>query len=568
MDPTTADDPFSAASGGSSHGWQKVTSKRHRRAPPSQPHRAVPTSNGTHVFDSVELKAEERRRAIEAAAADALEVPNSAAARSPSSDDEAEAAGGDAAATEKKPKEKKPKEKKPKITVAEAAAKIDPDDLTAFLVDITGCYESQEDIQLMRFADYFGRTFAAVGSSQFPWTKTFKESPVAKIIDVPLCHISDPVYKTSVDWIAKKSAEPLGDFILWCLDSILADLASQQPAPKGSKKPVQQSSSKGQAALFVVLAMALRRKPDVLITLLPKLMDSPKYQGHEKFPVFVWVVGQASQGDLVAGMNAWVQYLLPLISGKANVNPQSRDLALQLVERILSGPKARSILLNGAVRKGERLVPPSALDLLMRATFPATQIKATERFSAIYPTLKELALAGSPGTKTTKQASLQLLPSAVKALQESNLELSKEAADVFIWCLVQNPECYKQWEKVHLDNIDASVAVLRKLSDEWKEYLVKLSPPNTLKVTLKNLRAKNEQALSGAVDASNQAAIKEADKYCKVILGKCTRGSSCIKGGVFVLMVAVAVGFAVSPDMQSLDWKKLHSIVSSSLQSF
>ncbi|KAJ6819885.1 uncharacterized protein M6B38_401765 [Iris pallida] len=232
-------------------------------------------------------------------------------------------------------------------------------------------------------------------------------------------------------------------------------------------------------------------------------------------------------------MNAWVQYLLPLISGKANVNPQSRDLALQLVERILSGPKARSILLNGAVRKGERLVPPSALDLLMRATFPATQIKATERFSAIYPTLKELALAGSPGTKTTKQASLQLLPSAVKALQESNLELSKEAADVFIWCLVQNPECYKQWEKVHLDNIDASVAVLRKLSDEWKEYLVKLSPPNTLKVTLKNLRAKNEQALSGAVDASNQAAIKEADKYCKVILGKCTRGSRLHQGWSF-----------------------------------
>lgn len=39
--------------------------------------------------------------------------------------------------------------------------------------------------------------------------------------------------------------------------------------------------------------------------------------------------------------------------------------------RILSGPKARTILLNGAVRKGDRLVPPSALDVLMRSTFPA-----------------------------------------------------------------------------------------------------------------------------------------------------------------------------------------------------
>lgn len=41
------------------------------------------------------------------------------------------------------------------------------------------------------------------------------------------------------------------------------------------------------------------------------------------------------------------------------------------VIRILSFPKARAILLNGAVKKGERLVPPSAFELLMRVTFPA-----------------------------------------------------------------------------------------------------------------------------------------------------------------------------------------------------
>lgn len=39
--------------------------------------------------------------------------------------------------------------------------------------------------------------------------------------------------------------------------------------------------------------------------------------------------------------------------------------------RILASPKARPILLNSAVRKGERVVPPSALELLMRFTFPA-----------------------------------------------------------------------------------------------------------------------------------------------------------------------------------------------------
>lgn len=76
-------------------------------------------------------------------------------------------------------------------------------------------------------------------------------------------------------------------------------------------------------------------------------------------------------------------------------NPQARDLILQLLERfvrglqvvysnifsgdyfwsmcmyrILSSPKARPVLLNGAVRKGERLVPSSAFDLLIHAAFP------------------------------------------------------------------------------------------------------------------------------------------------------------------------------------------------------
>jgi len=52
------------------------------------------------------------------------------------------------------------------------------------------------------------------------------------------------------------------------------------------------TSSKLQVAIFVVLALTLRRKPDILVSLLPKLRENPKYQGHEKFPVIVWVIGQ------------------------------------------------------------------------------------------------------------------------------------------------------------------------------------------------------------------------------------------------------------------------------------
>ncbi|KAI4991641.1 hypothetical protein ZWY2020_040027 [Hordeum vulgare] len=111
------------------------------------------------------------------------------------------------------------------------------------------------------------------------------------------------------------------------------------------------TNSKTQVAIFVVLALTLRRKPDVLINLSPKIVGNSKCLGQEKLPIIAWVINQASQGG----------------------NPQSRDLVLQLLERFLSTPnasKARAMLLNGAVRKGERVVPAGTLDLFMRCTFP------------------------------------------------------------------------------------------------------------------------------------------------------------------------------------------------------
>ncbi|KAE8806925.1 Proteasome subunit beta type-6 [Hordeum vulgare] len=61
------------------------------------------------------------------------------------------------------------------------------------------------------------------------------------------------------------------------------------------------------------------------------------------------------------------------------------------------------------------------------------EIFCAERFEVAYPIIKELALVGTPGSKAVKQASQQLLPLAVKAMQENNAELAKEATDVFIW---------------------------------------------------------------------------------------------------------------------------------------
>ncbi|XP_058079340.1 uncharacterized protein LOC131227556 [Magnolia sinica] len=557
------------------HGWQKVTyPKRQKRKTPSDPNGPTTTTHlptaGSSAFRSLEQQADERIRLrtlaeSQRAQAEIVSKPKPKPHAATSDDDDGdsdEAIDGHAenGTDVKKPKQKKPK--KPKITVADAASKIDASDLAAYLMDISTSYEANQDIQLKRFADYFARAFSSVSASQFPWAKILKESPVAKTMEIPLCYISEAVYKTSVDWIGQRSVEALGDFLIWSLDNILADLASIKGPVKGAKKSTQQVSLKAQVAIFVVVAMVLRRKPDALTNRLPDLKDNPKYQGQDKLPVIAWVIAQACQGDLVVGMHSWVQKLLPIVSGTSSCNPQSRDLILQLLERILSTPKARPILLNGAVRKGERLVPPFALELLMRATFPtpSSRVKATERFEKVYPTLKEVALAGSPGTKAMKQVSQQLLPLAVKAMSEENRELSDEAAGIFIWCLAQNIDCYKQWEKLHLENLEASVVVLRKLSDEWKEHSKKLSSVDTLRETVKSFKMKNEQALEEEADAGRLTLIKDVDKYCKVLLGRLTRRFGCCTvSGLCALTLAITLGAVlVSPNMETWDWKRLH----------
>ncbi|CAL5323705.1 unnamed protein product [Camellia sinensis] len=545
-------------------GWKTVSyQKRHRKksvkAPEafSDPQKLGSSATGD-VFRSIEQHSEERRHRLEAQrAAGENAVKLSGDDVEDGADVEAASSVDNGGAEAKKTKVKKPK--KPKVTVAEASAKIDASDLAAFLADITVSYESQQDIQLMRFADYFGRAFASVSASQFPWMKTFKESSVAKMVDIPISHISEAIYKASSDWLNQRSFEALGSFVLWSMDSIISDPAIHQGAAKGSKKVVQQAPSKSQVAIFVVLAMTLRRKPDVLISLMPAIREDAKYQGHDKLPVTVWVIAQASQGDLVVGLFMWINFLLPMLSSKSGCNPQARDLILQLVERILSAPKARPILLNGAVRKGERLVPPSSLEFLMRATFPASyaRVKSTERFEAVYPILKEIALTGSPGSKAMKQTTQQILQFALKATGEGVPNLSREASNIFIWCLTQNPDCYKDWDNLYLDNLEASIVVLKRLVDEWKEHSVKHPTVQPLKVTLASFRKKNEKALAADEDDDRKASLKDADKHCKVLMGRLSRTHGCMKIVVFV-SVALAVGAAyMSQNMQSWDLKEL-----------
>ncbi|GER37358.1 hypothetical protein STAS_13760 [Striga asiatica] len=594
-------DPIHLAEDTNNQGWQKVSyAKKQRKiqankaAPDSSSRLVLPNgSDKDSVFKGLEKHAEERRRKLEAQRAAAADYDDDdqiqvRSRKNRADDDDYEDDYGSSDAKENNlaevNKTKKPKKvKKPKVSVAEAATKIDADDLDTFLSSVSESFEGQQDIQLMRFADYFGRAFSAVTASQFPWLKLFRESAVAKLADVstdvsnplmdysdaqvPVSYVSESVYKTSVDWVSQRSIEALGNFVLWSLDGILADLATQQPGSKAPKKGGQQPSSKSQVAMFLALAIVLRKKPEALVTLLPKLRENVKYQGQDKLPLLAWMVVQASQGDLGLGLYLWVHIMLPILGGKSGSNPQTRDLVLQVVERILAAPKARGILINGAVRKGERLIPPAALELLLHVTFPPTsaRVKATERFEAIYPVLKEVALAGSPGSKAMKQVSQQIQAVTVKAAAEGIPALSQEATSIFLWCLTQSADCYKQWDKIYVDNIETSAAALKKLSDEWKTLSSKQSSPQALAETLKSFRQKNAQALSGGADVASQGYFKDADKYCKTILGKLSSSHGCLKTVAFTVVV-LAVGAAfVSPNLDALDWNNLSAFLNAQL---
>ncbi|KAJ8646644.1 hypothetical protein MRB53_008392 [Persea americana] len=578
-------------------GWQTVTyAKRRRKSQPSKPSPGLDPekssseafSDSSNVFRPLEQHSEEQIHLLnlpnlqesQKAVAETVSKskPSTSGAAGSSSDDGGDSDGEVARGAENKVEAKKRKEKKPKktkITISDAAEEIDASALAAFLADATKAYEEFHFLQLMRFADYFACAFSKISPSQFQWPKMLKESSVAMNSIMPLCYISEPVYKTSIEWISKRSANALGEFLMWSLDCALEDLAGQQSGAKSYKKSIKFPHSKALVGIFVGIAMVLRWKPDVLISQLPTLMDHPRYQGQDKIPLYVWVISQACAGDLGVGMHSWAQILLPYVSGNSSCNPQLRDLVLQLVERILSDPKARPVLFNGVVRKRLRLVPPHSLDMLMRVTFPApaSRIKATERFEAIYPALKELALAGSPGTKAMKQVSQQLLPLAAGAISESKLndpaenpELSKEAAVVFIWCLAQNADCYKQWEMLHFRNKEASVIVLQMLAGQWNDHAMRLAPLDNMKETLKSLRLKNRQMLAQVADPYWQACFKDANKYCEVILRRLTGRFSCMGSGVVVLTLAIATGaILLSPNMDLWDWKNLHIMISSSV---
>jgi hypothetical protein len=143
MDDVAGASSSSAAARQGSDGWQTVSyPKRNRKQAQPAPRAGAPdlALNGgggkAGVFDAVEKRSQERHRALQqqlASKAAYLDDPRVAAA----ADSDDEDSDGPAAPRQEDEAAKKPKVKKPKVTVAEAAALIDAENLAAHLVEIS-----------------------------------------------------------------------------------------------------------------------------------------------------------------------------------------------------------------------------------------------------------------------------------------------------------------------------------------------------------------------------------------------------------------------------------------------
>ncbi|EFH61877.1 predicted protein [Arabidopsis lyrata subsp. lyrata] len=393
------------------------------------------------------------------------------------------------------------------LSSLKASASTDSSHLKVFLAKVYELFWSQPPALMCKLTEYFA---IALSQVSFRWVEMFKGAPFSMLIDVPLCYIPEPLYETSVHWIKQRDFDKLSAYVLWASTRILKDL------------PQQHTSSTSQLEFFVVLAMVLRTRPDTLIRVSYQLRTRPIWQGQDALLVLVWTMAQASQVDLSVGLYSWANNLLPLVGNIKCCSPQSVDLILQSVENILSNPEAETILVNGVVRDGDWLIPPTSFEILVRLTFPLSseRVKTTERFEAIYPLLKKVALApGCNAMEEIFELSLKLL------VVEGNPVLAKEATEIAIWLLTENADCFEQWEILYKENLEASVALLKKLVEEWKDHSLKLisTPSDTLTLNraMTSFRLESKNAISEG--AANPSLYKEADKSCNVILRRLER---------------------------------------------
>jgi hypothetical protein len=61
-------------------------------------------------------------------------------------------------------------------------------------------------------------------------------------------------------------------------------------------------------------------------------------------------------------------------------------------------------------------------------------------------------------------------------------------------------------------------------------------------------------------NAGDYASLKEADKYCKAILGRLSRGHGCIRS-LFIVSAALAAGAVIISQKEYWDLQKLSAML-------
>ncbi|CAI5472246.1 unnamed protein product [Closterium sp. Yama58-4] len=396
-----------------------------------------------------------------------------------------------------------------------------------------------------------------------------RDRGISKAVDVPYFDLPERVIKSASGWLATQGSKDLAAVAALLIHVELHD------------RPPSDDVTISKDAALALLAILLRLRPATLQqvpdALLPSIKDKrpssaeplppknsqqpPTEDGAssgshvaegDRLAILAWIYGQAARADRVAGMSLFIHCLLPPAI-HPTAPPSCTHLALSFLEEVVleNRRKAYAELHRGAVRGGLRLVPPEALRSFLLAAFPA-QADCTEftpRFAHAYLIVKQLALVkgtipGDPGesdaatqaalarTKSTQEAAEKLLPLMFEAAGEGSEELREEANAIVLWCLMENPACYSQWERLHSGALDTSRHMLAGVERRWEEVKLQLAPYAPLRAFLLAIRRQHAQALR-ALDQSQveeRATIRQTDTVARKLQRKISRCPSDLGG--------------------------------------
>ncbi|KAL1192984.1 hypothetical protein V5N11_029519 [Cardamine amara subsp. amara] len=371
------------------------------------------------------------------------------------------------------------KEKNSIADLAIAAEKIRPSDLEVFFANETiRPSRWSPAIKLSRLLDYYGTKFSGVSC---PWYEMFSEYISSKqlfdMIDVPLCHIPNHFYQTTVSWLAQEVTDEAVDaFIYWAFNYIPHDVYWGH---NGGWKDVVRPTHRSNVAIFVVLALVLKARPHVLIALLPTLHRGVYYRP-ARIPLAVWMTAQAAKGDLSLGLCTWANYLVLQLYGS---NRQSWDLILASFEKILFEQNNLSMFLDDPLWNGMPLIAPGSFEILLLHTFhpSPTAVEVIDRLKKIYFAMKQVALAGALNSDSQFNAIRQIFTFSLRLSGEANTFLADEATEIAIYCLTMDHDCCMFWEELFRQNLKASTVLLKRLwacntpaSEKLKRFILEI----------------------------------------------------------------------------------------------